>query len=95
MKSTLLFKDLFSFQVVFDKESHVRSREKFLYTFSWFPSKLYPTSLRILAYDGIKAVNPPPPHARPPESSAKIFVKNVEKNALENLDKQSSSNSWL
>ena len=50
MKSTLLFKDLFSFQVVFDKESHVRSWEKFLYTFSWFPSKLYPTSLRILAY---------------------------------------------
>ena len=95
MKSTLLFKDLFSFQVVFDKESHVRSWEKFLYTFSWFPSKLYPTSLRILAYDGIKAVNPPPRHARPPESSAKIFVKNVEKNALENLDKQSSSNSWL
>ena len=92
MKSTLLFKDLFSFQVVFDKESHVRSWEKFLYTFSWFPSKLYPTSLRILAYDGIKAVNPPPPR---PESSAKIFVKNVEKNALENLDKQSSSNSWL
>lgn len=93
MKSTLLFKDLFSFQVVFDKESHVRSWEKFLYTFSWFPSKLYPTSLRILAYDGIKAVTPP--HARPPESSAKIFVKNVEKNALENLDKQSSFNSWL
>lgn len=38
---------------------------------------------------------PHAPHARPPESSAKIFVKNVEKNALENLDKQSSSNSWL
>ena len=65
------------------------------------PFKAIPnfTSNPCLYTDGIKAEHPttPPPPASPraPESSAKIFVKNVEKNALENLDKQSSSNSWL
>lgn len=37
----------FLFLVVFDKESHVRSWDKFVFTFSRFPIKLYPTSLRI------------------------------------------------
>ena len=63
------------------------------------PFKAIPnfTSNPCLYTDGIKAEHPttPPPPRPASESSVKIFVKNVEKNALENLDKQSSSNSWL